>query len=111
MTAGRVKQTNVGFNLMQAMIAKKVDATLGAFWNYEGVDLQRRGRKPHILRMESLGVPTYDELIFAARHQDLDEEGALEAAPLPRRPPRAATSCSQPTPTWRRRPAEGRPRP
>jgi len=73
---GSVKETNVGFNLTQAMLSGKVDATLGAFWNYEGVDLQRRGKKPHILRMEDLGVPTYDELVFVARRKDLDEAGA-----------------------------------
>jgi putative hydroxymethylpyrimidine transport system substrate-binding protein len=72
---GSVKETNVGFNLTQAMLSGKVDATLGAFWNYEGVDLQRRGKKPHILRMEDLGVPTYDELVFVARRKDLDEAG------------------------------------
>ena len=36
---GSVKQTNVGFNLVPAMLSGKVDATLGAFWNYEGTDL------------------------------------------------------------------------
>jgi putative hydroxymethylpyrimidine transport system substrate-binding protein len=71
-----VKETNVGFNLVPAMLAREVDATLGAFWNYEGTDLKRRGREPSILRMERLGVPTYNELIFAARRKDLDEEGA-----------------------------------
>ena len=80
---GSVKETNVGFNLTQAMLSGKVDATLGAFWNYEGVDLQRRGKKPHILRMEDLGVPTYDELVFVARRKDLDDGGRLTAAPLP----------------------------
>jgi putative hydroxymethylpyrimidine transport system substrate-binding protein len=71
-----VKETNVGFKLTQAMLSKQVDATLGAFWNYEGVDLQRRNRDPEILRMEDLGVPTYNELVFVARRSDLDEEGA-----------------------------------
>ncbi len=71
-----VKETNVNFNLVSAMLSKKVDATLGAFWNYEGVDLQRRGKRPVILRMEDLGVPTYDELIVAARTQDLDVAGS-----------------------------------
>ena len=66
-----VKEVNVGFNLVPAMLAKRVDATLGAFWNYEGVDLAQRGRKPTILRMENLGVPTYDELVFAARRTSL----------------------------------------
>ncbi len=73
---GSVKETNVGFKLTQAMLSKQVDATLGAFWNYEGVDLERRGRNPEILRMEDLGVPTYNELIFVARGDDLDEAGA-----------------------------------
>ena len=71
-----VKETNVGFNLVPAMISKKVDATLGAFWNYEGVDLERRDRKPVILRMEDLGVPTYAELVFAARRTSLDTNEA-----------------------------------
>jgi putative hydroxymethylpyrimidine transport system substrate-binding protein len=70
---GSVKEVNVGFNLTGAMVSKKVDATIGAFWNVEGVELQRAGRKPHILRMESLGVPAYDELVVAARQRDLDE--------------------------------------
>jgi putative hydroxymethylpyrimidine transport system substrate-binding protein len=68
-----VKETHVGFNLVPAMLSRKVDATLGAFWNYEGVDLKRRGRNPTILRMEKLGVPTYNELIVVARRKDLDE--------------------------------------
>ena len=71
---GSVRETNVGFNLTPAMLAGKVDATLGSFWNYEGTDLKRRGRNPVILRMERLGVPTYDELVFVARRRDLDEE-------------------------------------
>ncbi len=69
-----VKETSVGYNLVPAMLAREVDATLGAFWNYEGTDLRRRGRKPTIMRMEKLGVPTYDELIFVARRKDLDQE-------------------------------------
>ena len=84
MPAASVKEVNVGFNLVPAMLSKKVDATLGAFWNYEGVDLQQRGKKPTILRMERLGVPTYDELVFAARRD--------VAAPR-RGVPASAASC------------------
>ena len=69
-----VEETSVGFNLVPAMLSDKVDATLGAFWNYEGEDLKRRGRHPNILRMEKLGVPTYDELIMVVRRKDLDED-------------------------------------
>jgi putative hydroxymethylpyrimidine transport system substrate-binding protein len=72
---GSVKETNVGFKLTQTMLSGQVDATLGAFWNYEGVELERRGRKPRILRMDDLGVPAYNELVFVAREDDLDVEG------------------------------------
>jgi putative hydroxymethylpyrimidine transport system substrate-binding protein len=99
---GSVKETNVGFNLVPAMLSKKADATLGAFWNYEGVDLQRRGKKPVILRMEQLGVPTYDELIVVARHKDLNEAGASR---LRRGRPQAAPGRSR---GRRRRAREGR---
>jgi putative hydroxymethylpyrimidine transport system substrate-binding protein len=71
-----VKETNVGFKLVPAMISRRADATLGAFWNYEAVDLQQQGRKPRVFRMEQFGVPTYDELIFVARREDLDQTGA-----------------------------------
>ena len=70
-----VKETNVGFNLVPVMLSKRVDATLGAFWNVEGVQLQRAGRRPHIIRMEEVGVPTYDELILVAHKDTLAERG------------------------------------
>jgi len=71
-----VKETNVGFDLTPALLSGKVDATLGAFWNYEGTDLAQRGRNPVILRMERLGIPTYNELVLVARRPDLDEPGS-----------------------------------
>jgi putative hydroxymethylpyrimidine transport system substrate-binding protein len=75
---GSVKETNVGFNLVPAMISGRVAATLGAFWNYEGVDLARRGRDPVIQHVERLGVPNYDELVFVARRADLNEDFAAK---------------------------------
>ena len=73
---GSIKETNVGFDFTRPLIAEKVDASLGAFWNVEGTDLERRGKNPVILKMDELGVPAYDELIFVARREDLDEDGA-----------------------------------
>jgi putative hydroxymethylpyrimidine transport system substrate-binding protein len=73
---GSVKETDVGFNLVPAMLSRKVNATLGAFWNVEGVDLRRRGKRPVIMRMDQLGVPTYNELIFVSRRESLDSAGA-----------------------------------
>jgi putative hydroxymethylpyrimidine transport system substrate-binding protein len=70
-----VKEINVGFNLTPAMLSRRVDATLGAFWNVEGVQLQREGKRPKIFRMEELGVPTYDELILVAHEDTLANRG------------------------------------
>jgi putative hydroxymethylpyrimidine transport system substrate-binding protein len=70
-----VKETNVGFNLVPAMLSKRVDATLGAFWNVEAVQLRRAGKRPHVIRMEQVGVPTYDELILVARKDTLANRG------------------------------------
>ena len=69
----KVEQRNVGFNLSGALLAKKVDAVLGAFWNYEGVDLRLRGRDPQIIRIEQAGVPTYDELVLVANADREDD--------------------------------------
>lgn len=70
-----VKETNVGFNLVPAMLSKRVDATLGAYWNVEGVQLRRAGKRPTIVRMEQVGVPTYDELVLVARKDTLASRG------------------------------------
>jgi putative hydroxymethylpyrimidine transport system substrate-binding protein len=72
-----VREVNVGFNLVPAMLSKKIDATLGAFWNYEGVQLRRAHKRPTIIRMEQAGVPTYSELVFVAREEDLKRRGDL----------------------------------
>jgi len=71
--AASVKETNVGASLLPAMLSGKVDATLAAFWNVEGVELRRRGRKPRIIPVDRLGVPDYDELVFVANEDRLDE--------------------------------------
>lgn len=66
-----VKETNVGASLLPAMLSGKVDATLGAFWNVEGVELKSRGAKPWIEPVDRLGVPDYDELVLVANADKL----------------------------------------
>jgi putative hydroxymethylpyrimidine transport system substrate-binding protein len=73
----RVKELNVGFNLVPAMLSKKVDATLGGFWNYEGIQLEQAKKKPTIIKMPDAGVPTYDELVLVTREKTVREQGPL----------------------------------
>lgn len=69
-----VKETNVGASLLPAMLSGKVDATLGGFWNVEGLELKLRGAKPWIEPVDKLGVPAYDELVLVANANKLHGE-------------------------------------
>lgn len=72
-----VKPINVGFNLVPALLTKRADAVLGMFWNVEGVELARQDKKPVILRMDEIGVPTYNELVIVAREADVRSRGPV----------------------------------
>lgn len=72
-----VTKVDVGFNLTPAMVSDRVDATLGAFWNVEGVELERRDEKPVILKVDELGVPTYNELVLVATEEFAKDNGDL----------------------------------
>lgn len=69
--ASSVREVNVGANLVPAMLSGRVDATLGAYWNYEAIELQQLGKRPNVIRMNQVGVPSYDELVVVAREDEL----------------------------------------
>ena len=75
--SSKIHEVNVGFNLVPAMLSHRVDATLGAFWNIEGVQLARAHKDPRIIRIEKAGVPTYNELVLVARGAALRKNGEL----------------------------------
>jgi putative hydroxymethylpyrimidine transport system substrate-binding protein len=70
-----VKVRNVGFGFSAALLTGKIDAALGAFWNYEGQELRLRGKQPRIIRIEEAGVPTYNELVLVANEDALERDG------------------------------------
>lgn len=72
-----VERRDVGFSLTPALLTGRVDAVLGAFWNYEGTELRLRNRDPRIIHMEEAGVPTYDELVLVANERTLEERGEV----------------------------------
>lgn len=74
--AGRVKEVDVGFDLVPAMLSRKVYATLGGFWNYEGIQLERKNRHPTVIRVDQAGVPTYNELVIVAREDEVGPKAA-----------------------------------
>ena len=75
-----VKERNVGFSLTPALLTGKVDAVLGAFWNYEGTELRMKRKHPQIIRMDEAGVPSYNELVLVANEDALERDsGKLRA--------------------------------
>ena len=69
-----VKEVNVGFDLVPALVSGKVDAVLGAYWNYEAIQLRQKGRTPNVIRIDRAGIPTYDELVIVANEREVRDE-------------------------------------
>jgi putative hydroxymethylpyrimidine transport system substrate-binding protein len=72
---GSVRQTNVGFNLVPAMVSGRVDATLGGFWNYEAIQLRLMHKHPTVIPVDRAGVPTYNELVLVVRQDEARKRG------------------------------------
>ncbi len=71
--AGKAKVVNVGYNLLPALLAHRVDAVLGLYRNVEGIQLQLRGLHPTIIPVDRAGVPSYDELVLVANKTRLND--------------------------------------
>ena len=70
-----VKKVNVGFNLVPALLTKRADAVIGAYWNIEAFHVESEtGEKPTVIQLEDLGVPHYDELLIVANKNRLQSD-------------------------------------
>ena len=81
LSEGDVESVNVGFDLVPALLSKQVDAAIGTYFNIEGIHIESEtGEEPVIVKMEELGVPTYDELIIVANKDKLASDDAYADA-------------------------------
>lgn len=69
-----VELVNVGFDLVPALIGKKVDAILGAYWVHESIDAELQGYPVNIMRLEQWGVPDYYELVLVTSEKKIKEQ-------------------------------------
>ena len=67
----RVRQVTIGFAAVNRLLTRRVDA-VPAFWNAEGVALERRGRPVRVFRVEDYGAPRYPEVVLIAARRTLD---------------------------------------
>jgi putative hydroxymethylpyrimidine transport system substrate-binding protein len=111
----RVRQVNVGFDLVPAMVSGRVAATLGGFWNYEAIQLQRMHKQPLTIPVDRAGVPAYDELVLVVREQQAHSDGPARvlagahpgSAPGALEPGRGSGPGREGQPLARRGPAAG----
>ena len=67
----RVDQVTIGFAAVPNLIQGKVDA-VPAFWNAEGVVLQRRGAPVREFRVDDFGAPRYPEVVVFTTRRTLE---------------------------------------
>jgi putative hydroxymethylpyrimidine transport system substrate-binding protein len=68
LTLDDVDLERVNYRTVGALLRGKADAIFGA-WNIEGAALQAQGADPVIKRVQSLGLPRYEELVVIAREE------------------------------------------
>jgi putative hydroxymethylpyrimidine transport system substrate-binding protein len=70
-----IKRTN--FRSVAALLEERVDALFGVTWNNEGAALEARGADPVVKRAQSLGLPSYEELVVIAPARCVSEHPAV----------------------------------
>src|SRR4029079_1105710 len=71
-----VHRVTIGFNAVAALAAGRIDAAT-AFWNAEGVTLQRQGVPIRVFRVDDYGAPRYPELVLVTTSKTLTDDPDL----------------------------------
>lgn len=64
LTLDDVETVTVGFDLMPALLGKRVDAIIGAYYVHEAILAQQQGEPVNAINVHDHGVPDYYELVF-----------------------------------------------
>lgn len=67
----KVELVNIGADLVPAMLARRVDAVVGADWTRERVLIEQQGQQAVVLRMEQWGVPDYYGMVLVTNENTL----------------------------------------
>jgi putative hydroxymethylpyrimidine transport system substrate-binding protein len=68
---------NVGYNLLPALLAHRVDAVVGVYWTWEAIQARMRGQAVNVMRVERWGVPNYCELVLIAGEKTIQTRPAF----------------------------------
>jgi putative hydroxymethylpyrimidine transport system substrate-binding protein len=75
-----VELVNIGYDLVPALIAGRVDASLGSYWTHETILAEQEGYPVEMLRVEDWGVPLYYELVLVASEERIASDPDLVRA-------------------------------
>jgi putative hydroxymethylpyrimidine transport system substrate-binding protein len=119
LTPGEVTVEAVDYELVSALEEGSADVIFGGSWNVEGAELEARGLRPVVTRVDSLGIPPYDELVVVAPRDRLADQGskirafmsavtrgAAAAAEAPAEAVQAIEEVGEPNPKFDRKAAE-----
>lgn len=73
---GDIELVNVNWSLSPSLMSGQVDAVIGAFRNFELNQMEIEGVEGRCFYPEEEGVPPYDELVYVANPEHLDEAAA-----------------------------------
>lgn len=76
---GSVRRVTIGFGAVPALAAGRVDAAT-AFWNAEGVTLERRGVPVRVFRVDDFGAQSYPELVVTTSRETLRRRAGMVRA-------------------------------
>lgn len=71
---GDVELVNVNWSLSPSLMARQVDAVIGAYRNFELNQMQIEGVEGRCFYLEEEGLPPYDELIYVAHRETMDRD-------------------------------------
>jgi putative hydroxymethylpyrimidine transport system substrate-binding protein len=64
--AKKAEVIGVGYDLMPALLGKKVDAIVGGYWVHESIVADLKGQPVNVMKVQDWGVPQYYELVLVA---------------------------------------------
>ena len=72
----KLRTITIGFNAVAALLSGRVAAAT-AFWNDEGVTIQRQRPGFHVFRVDDYGAPSYPELVLCATGASVRRDPSL----------------------------------
>lgn len=73
----QARLVDVGYNLLPALLSKRVDAVVGVYWTWEAIQAQMKGHPVRTMRVERWGVPNYCELVLVTSTSMIRTQPAL----------------------------------